>query len=335
MSQNLDIPNFPNNNVTARTVITSDIAAGVSSLPVENSQNFAAGPVLIGAPGSSNPELLTATTPASAQTIPLSSVTKLPHDNFDPIILLFGNQIKVYSAADVYGNGTQPPDTNFTLVSGSPVNINGNSATTAFTDTNGVAGIWYKFTFYNSVTMAETALSDSNATQAGQTHYVSVDQVRRAAGLTNSRNVTNGRIAEFRDAAEKEVNGALLAVYQFPLPQPTNPIIVEIVKNLAAGELMHEVYLNVSLTQAGAGEKKADLARNGGGSHTSLQELVDREVVLEDANFVELTISEGHGFGGWPDATTQFVDQSATSPDGSIIDQGGDNGSQFQIDMEY
>jgi len=335
MSQTLKIANFNNNNIVARTVVTSDLAAGVNSIPVENSNDFVAGPILFGAPGSTNPEILTITAPASAQLLPTSSVTKLPHNNFDPIIQLFGSQINVYSANDIYGNGTQPPDTNFTKLSGSPYNIDANQVFTTVVDSAGVAGMWYKFTYWNPTTSQETALVDSNAVQVGQTHYVSLDQIRRAAGFTNSPNVTDDIVAEFRDAAEREINGALLPVYQFPLPQPANPLIVQIAKNIAAGELRYEMFQNSAPQIAADAMGKADAARHGGGSHTSLDELVTRDVVLEDANFTELTIEEGHGFGGWPDATTQFVSQNQEDSNGNLIDLGGDDGHQFQITQDY
>ena len=333
MSLNLQATNFSNNNrlSNANTVLTADIIAGVASLPVANSNNFSSGGyVLIGAPGSGNPEMLLATAPSGATTIPLSSNTTLQHNNNDPVRLLFGNQVQVYSAPDsasaLPGTGVQPPDTAFSPITGSPFNIDASSALTFITDPNGIAAqTWYKFTYYNSSSEHETSLADSNAILAGQIHYVSLDQVRSAAGFDNNTNVLDSKVAEFRDAAEKEVNGALLPVYAFPLPLPTNPIIVEITKNIAAGELKHELYQNVSASMAKEGEEKADKARNGGGSHTSLQELVYREVVLTDAQFNEETVEEAHAFGGWPDETTN----------GTSSFEGGDHGSQFKVDEIY
>lgn len=324
MSQTLKLNNFNSNNLLNRTTLTQDEAAAVSSLNVVNSADFVAGPVLIGAPGGQSTEMATATAPGLSSQIPLSTATTLQHNNNEPVFVLFGNQLKVYSATDQYGTGQQPDDDNFALV-GTPIALDASQTHTLFTDGDGVAGMWYKFTYYNSVSGAETAVADSNAVQVGRLHYVSTDQVRRAAGFTNSPNVTESIIAEFRDAAENEINGALLPVYAFPLPTPTNPIVVQIAKDIAAGELKHEMYQNVAPDMAKDGEDKANKARNGGGSHTSLADLVLRVVVLEDAQFNELTIEEGHGFGGWPDDTTA----------GTSSSQGGDHGAQFRINEEY
>lgn len=324
MAQTVNVKNFGSLNKLAQTVLSQDIAAAVTILPVTNSNDFTAGPVLIGAAGSSNPEMVTATAPSTGTQIPVGATT-LQHNNNDPVFLLFGDKINVYSAPDLYGTGVQPPDNTFTPVTGSPFKIDANKVETAINDPNGIVGTWYKFTYINSLSMAETAIANSTAAQAGQTHYVSIDQVRRAAGFANSPNVTDDIIAEFRDAAEREINGALLPVYAFPLPVPTNPLVVQIAKDIAAGELKHEQYQIVAPTLAAYGQTTADKARNGGGEHTSLADLVTRTVVLEDANFAELTIEEGHGFGGWPDASTQNTPSW----------QGGDHGHQFKIDEEY
>ncbi len=66
MAQTLGLSGFSTNNILARTKISGDIASGVSSIPVVNSNDFKAGPLLVGAPGSSNPEILTATAPSSS-----------------------------------------------------------------------------------------------------------------------------------------------------------------------------------------------------------------------------------------------------------------------------
>lgn len=327
MAQTLSLPNFELRNRIAQASLTQDIATGINSLPVGNSAGFTTGgPTIIGNLGSNTTELQTANSPTSSTAIPLSASTALPHNFNDFVTLLFGDQIRVYRADDTNGNGTQPPDANFSLLPGGTVNITANGSDTLFTDSTGTTGQWYKYTYYNSATQAETALSDSRAVQAGAIHYVSIDQVRRAAGLRTNPKITDDLIAEYRDAAEREVNGALQAVYSLPLPQPTNPIVVEITKNIAAGELMQEVYSPVSAQMVAMGESKSAKGRQGDGETVvGLAHLVDRSVVLQDANFAELTIDEAHGFGGNPDETTAYLPRS----------QGGDDGFHFTVDKIY
>lgn len=300
--QTLNIDNFANLNVLARTNLTSDILTpGQTTLPALNGNNFAAGPVLVGAPGGAVTELCTISGVAAESVTLAGPGTTLPHNNNDPLLLLFGSQLRIYFAADVSGNGVQPPDANFNLLA--TIAINPNGLTTPYTDTTNPPGTWYKYTYYNPGQNSETTLADSVAVQSGVTHYCSLDDIRDAAGLEDAIAVSDSTIAKFRDAAEKEINGSLLPVYDLPLPLPINPIIVQITKNIAAGELIHEQYKTLSPAIADEGTKQADKARIGGGAHTSLADLVDRDVVLEDANFTELTEDEGHGFGGFPDGT--------------------------------
>jgi hypothetical protein len=238
---------------------------------------------------------------------------------------MFGNQLNIYRANDEYGNGTQPTDDKFAKID--TISIAANSTLTPYTDAAGTPGQWYKFTYYNQATQAETQLSDSRAVQAGAVHYVSLDQVRAAAGFSNNPSVTDDIVAEKRDAAEREVNGALQGVYDLPLPLPTNPIIIEIVKNIAGGELMAEMYTGVSSEKVAEGEAKAGKGRVGSevDNVAGLAQLVDRSVVLMDANYMEETRDEAHGFGGWPDETTAGLSKDA----------GGDHGFHFTVDKIY
>lgn len=328
MSQTVNIPNFDSLNILAQLNLTDDINAGVSALPVVNSANpyFATGALVVvgnlGAPGC---ELLTSTTPANSTTVSTTAPTVLPHDNNDWVSALFAASLNVYRAVDQYGTGQQPDDSNFSKINNSPVAINISSSDTAYTDQTGEPGMWYKFTYLNTNSGAETALSDSIAVRSGQVHYVSLQDIRRAAGFSDAPQVSDDTISRFRDAAEKEINGALTAVYNLPFPLPINPIIVQIAKNIAAGELMHEEYVNISPALAAEGEDKASVARNGGGSHTALADLVDRVVVLEDASYNELTEDEGHGFGGFPNGNSypsnQHLPPAQRTP--------------FRVDQEY
>lgn len=304
MANNINISNFDRPNILAQAQLTQDTAAGVNSLPVGNSASFAAGGyVLIGNVGSSTAELKTSNATASGTAIPLASTTALAHSFNDFVTLLFGNQINVYRADDEYGNGTQPTDDKFAKIA--TINITPNSALTAYSDTAGTTGQWYKFTYYSQAASAETPLASSRAVRPGAVHFVSLDQVRDAAGFSNNPNVTDDIVAEKRDAAEKEINGALQSVYELPLPEPTNPIIVTIAKNIAGGELMAEMYTGVSPEKVVEGNAKAAKGRAGNEEDGTIGilQLVEREVVLQDANYIDLTNRTTSGVSGYPDAT--------------------------------
>lgn len=330
MSQTIDLNNFTG-NILNQVKLTNDTAAAVTALSVTNSAAFISGlPIVLGNPGSDTCELLTTTTPADSTTVTPTAATTLPHNSGEAVSILFGTSLRIYRAADQYGTGQQPDDSQFALLATTV--IDPTQENTSYTDSSS-GSYWYKYTFYNPTTSAETPLADSVAVQAGQTHYVSLDDIRSSAGLDDAPLITDDKIAKFRDSAEREVNGRLQAVYSLPLPQPINPIVVQIVKNIAAGELMQDVYNTISPVIAAQGADRASKARNGGGEHTSLAELVDRTVVLQDANFLELTLDEAHGFGGLPDENT--ADLSYTYTNDELGTTGHDRGYKFWIDKEY
>lgn len=307
--QNLRLNNYSNLNLTVRTALSSDIAKGVTVLPVENSAGFINRGILVGAPGSERSEIVTGSAVTDPLSIPVAATT-LQHNASDPVFLLFGSQLKIYSADDTSGNGTQPADAAFSNID--TIDINDSDATTPYTDSAGTITTWYKFTYYDPISTEETALADSGAAQAGQPHYVSLDDIRSAAGFDDAPQVTDQKISKFRDSAEKEINGALNAIINFPLPQPPNPIIVQIAKNIAAGELMQDEYNTISPVIANQGSNKSSQARAGGGGYTALSDLVNRTVVLQDANYADITTNDAPGFTGYPDNTAN--DRSG-SPD--------------------
>src|SRR5947209_697535 len=126
MANTINLTNYNRLNIVTQTALTLDEVAGINSLQVGNSAAFAGGgPVIIGNLGSSTAEMQTATNPSSSTAVPLSANTSLPHNFNDFVTLLFGNQLRVYRANDVYGNGTQPPDANFSLIA--TINITANN----------------------------------------------------------------------------------------------------------------------------------------------------------------------------------------------------------------
>lgn len=331
MSQTLAIPNFKDINVLTQTTIELDALAGVNSLTVNNCADFTSGsPVLVGALGSNGSELNTAGTLTSDTTLALGSVTKLPHYASNSVYLLFGTQIQVYSAPDSAspnpGTGQTPPDSAFSLVSGGTLNIDPTMSVTSFTDPTGSSSVWYKFCYLNSTTSNSTALSSSVAVRGDAgLNYCSLDDIRQEAGFANNPNITNALIDQQRQAAQNDVNGALLPVYQFPLPQPTNPIIFKLTQQLAAAYLQKAAYRSSNpemYKQAVADEERLKT--------DDLNDLVIKRTVLLNAQFVEQVIPGGNGAVGYPDNTLVYAGNGV-----SMHDQGGPARSIFYPGQLY
>lgn len=300
MAQTISLDNF-NGNILSQVKLTADAPAGSNSLSVQNSVNFASAEfMLIGNPGAPGCEIMSAVSPIDAVTVGTANPTLLPHNNGDQLSLLFGASINIYRATDQYGTGQQPDDDQFSNID--TVTIDPTQQNTEYTDSS-PGSFWYKYTFLNQNTASETQLSDSIANQAGQTHYVSLSQIRDAAGFSDAPQVTDSKISAFRDAAEREVNGAMASIINLPFTLPINPIIVQITKNIAAGELMQDEYNTISPTIAMGGASKSKQARAGGGGYTSLSELTSRTVVLQDANYTDITSPDAPGFIGYPNGS--------------------------------
>lgn len=305
MSNLLKINNFDEQNLLGQTTLEADVATGVSSLSVNNAKDFASGTnVLLGNQGSNGAELLVAGTIANDYTLPLTSPTTLPHSSGEQVNSLFGTQIRIYTAADTLGTGQAPPDANFSLLA--TVNIDATSSETSYTDSTGTATTWYKYTYYNLTSSTETSLSDTQiiltpevaAQNKATVNYCTLDQIRGAAGFKNNANITDDLIEEKRQAAQNSINGALIPVYVFPLPQPTNPIITELTMKLAASYLMQQVFRTTNpATVTQAKQDEDDLIAG------PLNELVLKQVVLVNATFIDQTIPGGNGVSGYPDDT--------------------------------
>ena len=117
MPQTLKLANFNSSNLLdPDSGLLLLRLPGTTSLPVSNTENFAnSGFILAGPVSGKNSELLQATTVTAANSVPLVSVSLLPHSQFDPVYALFGDQLNVYRAQDA-GLGQQPADTAFSLI---------------------------------------------------------------------------------------------------------------------------------------------------------------------------------------------------------------------------
>ncbi len=301
MAQTLALTNFDEANIIDRTQLSGNIAAGASSLSVDNTNDFAnSGFILHGTIGSNNAELLQAGTITTAGTIPLATPTKLAHDQYEDVYALFGDQLQVYRAANV--DGTQPADTVFSPL-GSPVTIDPNGTTTSYTDASGSGNYWYKYTHYNSVTTAHTDLGSSRAVRGTFTvEYCSLGEIRQEAGFQNAVYVSDTLIDQKRQWAYDKVHGRLNKFYDIPLQPPIPDTLKQIVISLAAGALRKAQYSAISDPKIN-GQSMID------DGMLALDELVikEEELMTKDGKSLALEGGEGEA-GGWPDGTSASAD---------------------------
>lgn len=234
MSVTLEIDNYPQLNIKESTSLAADLNAAATSLTLKNNESIvAADYLLVGRRGSETAELRTVAS-ATGATIVVTDAITLHHDIYEDVTALFGNKIRIYRAANV--NGTAPADASFTLLA--PVDIDPDQMSTTYTDPDGTAGYWYKYTYYNSTSTAETDLNQTIAVRGGGIgQYETIDNIRSSAGFENNRNITSHYIDGFRRSAQDQINGQLAGVYSIPFTAPINSFISQITKSLAAGHI--------------------------------------------------------------------------------------------------
>lgn len=298
MPQTLKLTNFDSSNIIDQTQLTASIAAGVSSLPVQNTSNFITnGFVLLGTKGSNETELLQAGTVTTSTAIPTTSNTKLPHNQYDPVYALFGDQLRIYRAQDA-GLGQQPADTSFSLLD--TVSIDADSALTTYNDSSGGGNYWYKYTHFNSFSSSETALSSSTAVRGNFTvNYCTIDEIRQRAGFAYAPYITDAMIDGARQYAQDEINGALDEFYETPFQPPINDYLRDLCVRLAVARLLTDQYGQTTAGTTADGEQKMKDAQ------ADLQKLIMKERVLtnKEGQALDLPGATG-GVEGWPNAST-------------------------------
>lgn len=300
--QTIRVPNFPDVNIKERSRLDADSVATATGLTLEYTANMAAADYLyVGRLGTETGEINTITTVTNMTTLVVPAMAK-DHSRFDDVCTLFGNKIKVYRASNVDGN--VPLDASFSLL-GSAADIDADQNYTDVTDATGGSDYWYKYTYFNSTSSAETPLADAIAVRGGgYGDYASIESIRSEAGLQNNRFITDAQINEKRQAAQTLINGQLTGLYAIPFTSPINPHVAEITRKLAAGYLLSNDYGTVSTFSTNNGKAKIDWALD------QLSKLKAREIVLTDNAGADTSISTTSGLQMWPDTTTATSDTS-------------------------
>lgn len=299
MAQTLSLPNYLSSNLVQQTRLDGTVTpAGSAALTVENNNGFTDGDYfVVGNLGGEVTELLIVGSVTAATTITPTASTALDHSGDDYVTKLFGSQLKVYRAPNV--NGLAPDDDTFSPL-GSPVDLDVDQAFTGYTDPDGGSDWWYKFTYFNSTTSAETNLSDSTAVRGGGVgDYTSVEAIREEAGLQNAPYVTDKLIDKKRQAAQREIDSTLVDSYTVPFTTPINAFIADICTRLAAGFLLLEQFGQVQRQDGTAAQAKVDQAR------ADLKSIALGDVKLTDTTGISTALPDSSGAANsWPNQQT-------------------------------
>lgn len=297
------IPNYPDINLQDNTELTADAASGQPNIAVIGTNGFAEFNLgILGTLGSLNAEKLEVSSVTATQIIFTTNLINL-HRQTEAFTKLFGDIIVCYRVANT--NNYPPTDTVFAANELSTTPLDVDQPVTLVTDSAGGDQFWYKFTYRNSITGTETALSASIPLRGqGFGHYVSIESIRREAGLLLQNQIQDTQIAERRDQAESEINGALLASdYSLPLTDNnqnpyTPPVIENIARMLAAGYVLTQDYGPITSGNTVDGDAKIKAALG------ILTEVQNHTIILVDINGQQM--STNARVNGMPTNNTQY-----------------------------
>jgi len=244
--------------IAEKTALSADEVSTQTILSVYNPICFTTDDfVIIDELGSEIAELRQiASVDVSASTITLSSGINRNHTKDAPISKIRYDKRKFYRSTSQSGTYSH------LLSEGSPVLIQVDQPEgTEFEDTSGNNSSWYKATYYNSKTGAETSIDDAEASKAGDAeHYTSIYKIRMESGFQNNSYIGSDLIDRYRYEAEAQVEGELVGVYQLPFAS-TPKMLQHIVTILAAGFLIAKEYgMESDIDISKTGQRKIDRA---------------------------------------------------------------------------
>lgn len=306
MSQTISAPNFGQLNIKEKSKLDADAAVAATNLTVQYNDNIAADDILfIGRIGSESGEAKEIASTSNATAIVLAAGLSKPHTRFEDIITLFGDKIRIYYAANV--DGTEPSDDDATLLQ--TVSIDYDQMETSYTDDDGGSDRWYKYTYYNSGSGSETPLSESRWRRGGNVgNYASIESIRRKAGITNNRYITDAYVEEKRQFAQALINSTLVGIYTLPVSEPIPELLAEITRLLAAGSLLLSDYGPLNSLDTKEGQAMIDQVMNKDKTGY-LDRLDSKQLVLIGQDGVSLAIEgSGDSFKMYPDENTATDD---------------------------
>jgi len=278
------------------TEFSADESVGETVLSCGNASHFSVNDyVVLGRPGSDTAEIRKISAISSDLTTITTDAIKFTHYKGEPITQIFYNQRQFYRSTSKNGTYSRLES------EGSPVDIQIDRPDgTLFEDANGTSTSWYKSTYYNSTTGAETSLDDAIATKARDSeHYTSIFKIKQEAGFEENYYVPDDLVSRYRDEAENQAESMVASIYSLPFSSKPK-IFQHIVTLLAGGLLLLKEYgLEADIEIGKTGQRKIDRAED------MLQKIVDGKLILRDEDGNELSrtsIGEASGSNTYGDA---------------------------------
>jgi hypothetical protein len=185
--------------------MSSDIASGVTAVPVDNATDFTSGDImlLLSSIGAENSEIIQSTSHTTKSIVTLA--TKLAHNRGDIVNEIKYDQISVWKSATVDGTYTELATKTF----------NTTQLNTVFYDASGLSTDYYKVQWKNSLTSAISSFSTPISVDAYPDNSVAkiIFPVLKAMGISeNDTRITVPFCISAVDDARKFTEGKLFGV---------------------------------------------------------------------------------------------------------------------------
>ncbi|WP_440220924.1 hypothetical protein [Dietzia sp. MNB45] len=191
--------------------------------------------VLVGTPGLDGCERAVVETVTSETQLALAEPLKLPHAAYEALTALKADRVRTYRASDLLN---QPPESDeaWTVLGDREIDFDQHS--TYYTDSDGGADFWYRYTYVDASDSVETAPS-TPIRGTNYKRYCSLREIREEAGFLNAVNLKDTLVEQQRRAAEAEINAVVSGIYGAHLPfSPVPEIVRSLTIQLAAGLLL-------------------------------------------------------------------------------------------------
>lgn len=183
---------------TEHANLTADSAAGATTLALDSTQGLAANDyVVIGGIGRNNTEIALVKTVDSVTQITLNSALSYAHKERDPVYETPYNQVKFYVSTTEGGTYTE-------VATVSPAAMEVDQYYTVVVDATGSASKWYKFSWYNSTSAAES--DKSEAFLGGRPDQIcTLEEVKRDLDIPLEKTENDAKIQDAIEWVSSEI----------------------------------------------------------------------------------------------------------------------------------
>jgi len=157
------------------TQIATAIAIGGTTLVVDNTTGFSSNDyIVLGDRGSETCEIVKIASVTNITTLTIGAAV-FAHEVDDPVYKIPFNQVRFYSCATQTGT--------FALITTEDADVDNINWKTSYYHSAGTTTTWYKYTYYNETTTAETAIADSTAVIGAYNFYCTIQDVGAYLGI--------------------------------------------------------------------------------------------------------------------------------------------------------